>query len=68
MSDPSDFFNLTSTSPRGITRLFIIVIEREPELNAASEKSLKLKLFVTGSKSRQGIVTVLSIGMSQTLG
>ena len=68
MSDPSEFFNLTSTSPRGITRLFIIVIERDPELNAASEKSLKLKLFVTGSKSKEGMLTVLPFGMSETLG
>ena len=68
MSDPSDFFNLTSTSPRGITRLFIIIIEREPELNAASEKSLKLKLFVTGSKSKEGMLTVFPLGISDTLG
>ena len=49
ISDPFDFFNFTSTSPRGMTRLFIIVIESEPELNAASEKSLKLKSFMVGS-------------------
>ena len=57
ISDPSDLLNFTSISPRGMTRLFIIVIESEPELNVASEKSLKLKLFVVGSKLKNGILT-----------
>ena len=47
-----------------MTRLFIIVIESEPELNIASEKSLKLKLFVVGSKLKNGILTMLSFGRS----
>ena len=68
ISNPSEFFSFMSTSPRGITRSFTIVSERDPELNTASEKSLKVKLFVTGSKSKPGIFTLLSFGISFTLG
>ena len=68
ISDPSAFFNCTSTSPRGITRLFIIVSDNEPSLKTAAEKSEKLKSFVTGSSSKDGMLTVLPFGISETLG
>ena len=68
MMDPSEFFNWTSTSPREITRSFTIVSNREPELKTASEKSVKLKSFVTGSKTKDGMSTVFPSGISETLG
>ena len=68
ISDPSILFNLMSIPPKGITRSFTIVSKREPELNAASENSAKLKSFVTGSNSKDGILTVVSLGISDTLG
>ena len=68
ISDPSDFFNCISTSPRGITRLFIIVSDNEPSLKTAAEKSEKLKSFVTGSRLKDGMFTVFPFGISVTLG
>ena len=68
ISDPSGFFNCTFTSPRGITRLLIIVRDNEPSLKTAAEKSEKLKSFVTGSRSKDGIFTVFPFGISETLG
>ena len=68
ISLPSEFLSFTSTSPSGMTRSFTIVSERDPELNTASEKSLKLKLFVTGSRSNEGMSTLLPSGISFTLG
>ena len=66
--DPSIFFNCTSTSPRGITRSFIIVSDNEPSLKIAAEKFEKLKSFVTGSRSKDGMFTVFPFGISETLG
>ena len=65
---PSEFLSVTSTSPSGITRSLIIVSARDPVLNTASEKSLKLKSFVTGSRSNEGMSTLLLSGISFTLG